>query len=94
MIDDNSDLLAIVLVVILFGLAGLGGYAISEGRKQEYNGPQGLVTNKLWVDDYWEGSEQLYPERFCLELDHREEICIPEGYWKSINVGDMYGVKK
>ncbi len=60
----------------------------------DYTGPSGVVTDKMWVDDYWVGAEQLYPERWCLVLDDKDMVCIPERYWEDIYVGDKYGVKK
>jgi len=91
----RDDFLPVVVASVTWAAAGFFFcLAVSASEEPKYSGPAGVVTDKLWVDDYWEGSEQLYPERFCLELNHREEVCIPEGYWKTITVGDWYGVKK
>lgn len=60
---------------------------------RHWNGPSGKVTNKMWVQEFWRAGQQLYPARWCLELNYRDEVCIPESDWNKIAVGDWYGEK-
>lgn len=77
--------LAVVAVSILAGC---------QGAKSKPSQPKGKVTQKMWVDDYWVAGEQLYPQRWCLELNYRDEVCIPEKSWKTFKIGDWFGAKK
>lgn len=89
--DDNSIVYRIGVVALGLVL-GLLFFAYVDGdRSREHPIPEGIVTNKLWVDEYWEAGEQLYPERWCFELNYREEVCVPEKYWNQYTIGDWYG---
>lgn len=78
-------------VLILFGV---GVLCVMMRPGPAWTGPSGKVTNKMWVQEFWQGGEQLYPARWCLELNNRDEVCIPEQDWNKINVGEWYGEHK
>lgn len=70
------------------------GIVFNEARnKPHWTGPSGKVTQKMWVQEFWQAGEQLYPARWCLELNYRDEVCIPESDWNKISIGDWYGEK-
>lgn len=76
-------------VLILFGAALI----TAVGPEPAWTGPRGKVTQKMWVQEFWQNGEQLYPARWCLELNDRDEVCIPESDWNKIAIGDWYGAK-
>lgn len=55
-------------------------------------GPRGKITQKMWVQEFWQGGEKLYPDRYCLELNYRDEVCFGDiETWNKYGIGDMYG---
>lgn len=82
------------LAVLVFGLVvALGCVAFAANLdRTDTRGPRGKVTQKMWVQEFWQAGEKLYPARFCLELNHREEVCFrDENIWNSYGIGDWYG---
>lgn len=84
---------AALLALSLLCVVGLFALIFTMDRTRHWNGPTGKVTQKMWVQEFWQAGEQLYPARWCLELNYRDEICIPENDWNKISIGDWYGEK-
>lgn len=79
----------ILAAMMLAGTAVAGVMATWEPKAPE-KGPSGRVTDKMWVQEFWQAGEQLYPARWCLELNYRDEVCIPESNWNNYSIGDWY----
>lgn len=91
--DHRSAVIAFwVMTVTLIGFMAATIYSAGH-RAQHWTGPSGKVTQKMWVQEFWQAGEQLYPARWCLELNYRDEVCIPESDWNKISIGDWYGEK-
>jgi hypothetical protein len=70
--------------------AAIAATVIYMPRDEPTKGPEGKVTQKMWVQEFWQAGEQLYPARWCLELNYRDEVCIPESNWNQYSIGDWY----
>lgn len=80
-------------VMTVICVATLVALVATNRDDRHWNGPAGKVTQKMWVQEFWQNGEQLYPARWCLELNYRDEVCIPESDWNKISIGDWYGEK-
>jgi hypothetical protein len=59
-----------------------------------YTGPEGRVTDRFWSEEFRENGELLYPERWCLILDNRDEVCVPKKIYDKLPVGSWMGEQK
>jgi hypothetical protein len=89
MIHRESWVVLALSVLILFGAI----LATLLRPEPTWNGPRGKVTQKMWTQEFWQAGERLYPARWCLELNYRDEVCVPESDWNKIAIGDWYGAK-
>ena len=71
-------------------LVGVLAWCAVDNRTAPEKGPSGRITNKMWVQEFWQNGEQLYPARWCLELNYQDEVCIPEVNWNNYSVGEWY----
>lgn len=84
---DNLLLLSTCLALLIGAMVYVIHRDNTDGPRK---GPSGRVTQKMWVQEFWQAGEQLYPARWCLELNYRDEVCIPESNWNKYSIGDWY----
>lgn len=93
MLDETGERLILVFGSILSIFLVAASYLAITGKigpNESHSGPSGHITEKIWTQEFWQNGELLYPARFCLELNFRDEVCIPESDWNNYSVGEWY----